>query len=92
MYKIIFDHFDTSSAQSDVSFERLIFILKMALIGSCDHFENINGSQNKAPKAIEVRTDTCQNYHIISSFYHSCAFLINKITKNSQFLILNLFR
>ena len=62
--------FDTSSAQSDVSFERLISILKMALIRSFDRSENISGSQNKAPKTIEVRTDICQNYRIISSFYH----------------------
>ena len=67
--KIIFDRFDTSSAQSDVSYERLIFILKMTLIRKFDRFENINGSQNKAPKTIEVRTDICQNYHVISSFY-----------------------
>ena len=63
LYKIIFDRFDTSSAQSDVSFVRLILILKMALIGSFDCYENINGSQNKAPKTIEVWTDICQNYH-----------------------------
>ena len=68
--KIIFDRFDTSSAQSDVSYERLIFILKMTLIRKFDRFENMNWSQNKAPKTIEVRTDICQNYHIISSFYH----------------------
>ena len=68
--KIIFDRFDTSSAQLDVSFERLISILKMALIRNFDRSENINGSQNKAPKTIEVRTDICQNYRIISSFYH----------------------
>ena len=68
--KIILDRFDTSSAQSDVSFERLISILKMALIRSFDRSENINGSQNKAAKTIEVRTDICQNYRIISSFYH----------------------
>ena len=68
--KVIFDRFDASSAQSDASFERLIFILKMVLIRKFDRFENINGSQNKAPKTIEVRTDICQNYHIISSFYH----------------------
>ena len=67
--KIIFDRFDTSSAQSDVSYERLIFILKMTLIRKFDRFENINGSQNKAPKTIEVRTDICQNCHVISSFY-----------------------
>ena len=68
--KIVFDRFDTSSAQSDVSYERLIFILKMTLIRKFDRFENINGSQNKAPKTIEVWTNICQNYHIISSFYH----------------------
>ena len=67
--KIIFDRFDTSSAQSDVSYERLIFILKMTLIRMFDSFENINGSQNKASKTIEVRTDICLNYHVISSFY-----------------------
>ena len=63
------DRFDTSSAQSDVSHERVIFILKMTLIRKFDRFENINGSQNKAPKTIEVRTNICQNYHVISSFY-----------------------
>ena len=68
--KIILDRFDTSSAQSDVSYERLIFILKMTLIRKFDRYENINGSRNKAPKTIEVRTDICQNYRIISSFYH----------------------
>ena len=68
--KIIFDRFDASSAPSDVSYERLIFILKMTLIRKFDRFENISGSQNKAPKTIKVRTDICQNYHIISSFHH----------------------
>ena len=63
--KIIFNHFGTSSAQLDVSYERVIFILKMALIIKFDRFGNINGSQNKAPKTIEVRTDIFQNYHII---------------------------
>ena len=27
----------------------------------------MNWSQDKAPKTIEVRTDTCQNYDLISS-------------------------
>ena len=53
----------------------------------------MNWSRNKAPKTIEVRTDKCQNYDLISSFYHYCALLMNtrtEITKIVQFLIVYL--
>ena len=51
------------------------------------------GNENKpAKKTIEVRTNKCSNFDLISSFYDYCAFLIFKITKISPLLMVHLFR
>ena len=83
---IVFDRFDTFSAQSNVSFELPIF-LKMALIVIWDRSENKDELESK--KTIEVCTNKYQNYDLISSFYDYCARLICKITKNYLLLIIH---
>ena len=76
--RIVFDRFDTFSAQSNASFEFSIF-LKMVLIVTWDRSENKDELESKqSKKTIEVRTNKYQNYDLISSFYDFCARLICK--------------
>ena len=51
----------------------------------------MNGNQNKPKKTIEVRTNICRNYDLVSSSYDYYALLLCKITKISLLLMVHLF-